>query len=306
MHENHGAYYRVKDNKWTPLGRVYAEALKAYADLETKKTGKIPDLIDRWLSVKQIADSTRKNYTAIAARLRKAFEQFNPEDVRPCHFYQLISAKAISDPVAGHYRSVMIGVMQLALEEGTIDRNPIKEVKQYSSKTRDRYLTDSEFEAIYACASPTMKALMIMLYLTGQRISDVKTIKYSQLTEEGIVFEQIKTKNRLCVAWSPELTDAVAQAKSLHTNVKGFTLFHTHTGAIFSHSTIRTLWDRATAKAGIKDAHMHDIRAKTATDAKKQGINAKELLGHKSESSALRYQRSKETPLVTPVKMKKS
>lgn len=306
FHEKHGAFYYVFENKWNPLGRDYAEALKQYADLISPKTGKLPAIIDRWLENKEVAESTRKNYKMVAKRLKKAFEAFNPEDVKPSHFYQLIAAKGISDPMAGLYRSVMIGAMQLAVEEGAIDQNPIKEVKQYGSKKRGRYITDVEFKAIHDSASPTMRAIMTVLYLTGQRISDVKTIRYSQMTDEGIVFEQMKTKNRLCVAWSPELREAVAAAKSLHSSVKGLTLFHTRQGTVFSHSTIRTLWDRAVSKAGVVDAHIHDIRAKTATDAKKQGLDAKALLGHMSESSALRYQRSKETPIVEPVRMARS
>ncbi len=67
-----------------------------------------------------------------------------------------------------------------------------------------------------------------------------------------------------------------------------------------------SLWLRATTSAGIEDAHIHDIRAKAATDAKAQGLDSKSLLGHASESAHLRYLRGKETPVAEPVRIRKS
>lgn len=303
LHLKNGAYYYVFRNKWTFLSREYAEALHLYAGLIAPNTGKLPPIIDRWLAGKTLATKTRSAYSVVANKLKVAFEEFRPEDVKPSHLYQLIAAKKITTGMAGHYRSVMVGVMQLCVEEGLIDVNPINEVKHYTSRSRDRYLTDEEYLSIHTKATPTLRAIMDVCYLTGQRIGDVLSIRYSDLTEDGIVFEQQKTKTRLCVEWSPDLRLIVANAKALHQSVKGLTLFHTRQGKPFSYNTVRTLWDRAVRYSAIEDAHMHDIRAKAATDAKKQGINSQALLGHKSEAVHLRYQRNKETPLVSPVRM---
>ncbi len=100
-----------------------------------------------------------------------------------------------------------------------------------------------------------------------------------------------------------DLRDAIGQARALNRSVKGFHLFHTRQGKPFSYWTIRTLWGRATAAAGVEDAHIHDIRAKAATDAKAQGIDSKALLGHTTETSHNRYLRSKEIPTVRPLKI---
>jgi hypothetical protein len=55
-------------------------------------------------------------------------------------------------------------------------------------------------------------------------------------------------------------------------------------GKLFAYWTTRTLWDKACAAANVKDAHIHDIRAKSATDVKKAGVDSMALLGHKSEA----------------------
>ena len=84
------------------------------------------------------------------------------------------------------------------------------------------------------------------------------------------------------------------------------TLFSNRQGKPWDYSTISLLWRKAVKESGIENARIHDIRAKAATDAKSQGIDSKELLGHQSESSHNRYLRSKETAVATPVSFRKT
>lgn len=146
MHEKHGAFYYVHQNKWEPLGKDYAEALTKYASkIAPKRPGSVPDYIDRGLARLKIAANTRKAYTLAAAKLKIAFEEFNPEDFKPTHFYQWIAAKNISPSMAQLNRSVMVAAMQLAVEEGAIDQNPMKSVRNWQGNTRDRYISNEEF-----------------------------------------------------------------------------------------------------------------------------------------------------------------
>lgn len=302
LHEKHGRFYYVHRNKWVPLSRDYGEALRMYAGLMAPSVGMMPDLLDRYIGGLTVAAKTLKTYTVCAKRLKVAFTAFRPDQVKPSHLYQYLSAKQITPAMSAHYRSVMVGAMQLALRDGLVEQNLMREVEQFSGGKRDRYLTDAEFAAIRKEATETMRTIMDIAYITGQRIMDVLSIKYADLTQEGIFFLQEKTKARLLVEWNPDLTEAVETAKSLHKSVKGLTLFHTRQGKPFSYWTIRTLWNRACKAAKVSNARMHDIRAKAATDAKRQGIDSKALLGHKSEAVHQRYLRDKEVPIVQGVK----
>jgi integrase len=303
LHFNHGGYYYVHRNQWQFLGRDYGDALRQYAGLIAPKDGKMPDLLDRWFGAITVAASTKKTYNIAVKRLKVVFVEFRPEDVRPQHVYEFFTKKEITHSMRSVYRSVLIGAMQLAVREGLVERNLMREIENFNSKARDRYLTDGEFLAIWNNASETMRAIMDICYLTSQRIGDVLSIRYADLKADGIAFEQQKTKARLTVAWSPDLEAAVATARALHQSVKGMTLFHTRQGGKFSYSTIRTWWDRAIKSSGIQNAHIHDIRAKSATDAKKQGVDSMALLGHKSQSVHQRYLRNKESPVVQGIKM---
>lgn len=311
FHEKHGAFYYVFKNKWTPLGNDYAEALRKYATLiNPKRPGSVPDYIDRGLARLSIAANTRKAYTLAGNKLKVAFEEFDPEDVRPTHFYQWIAAKQVTPGMAQLFRSVMVAAMQLAVEEGKIDLNPMKAVRNWQGRTRTRYVSNEEFLRIQQHAHPVLKAIMAISLQTGQRIGDVLKITYADLTDEGIYVAQQKShgETRRVIAWTPDLREAVSVAKTLHKSVKGMTLFSSRQGKPLAAQTVREWWVNAVTKAGMDyhDTHMHDIRAKTGTDARKQGLDSKNLLGHKTDSAHERYQRSREIPVVQPLPMVKS
>lgn len=304
LHEKNGGFYYVFRNKWEFLGRDYPEALRLYADkVAPKKAGSVPDVIDRSLQRKKLADNTKRAYEGAAAKLKVAFEAFNPDDLKPTHFYQWIAKKQITDNMAQLYRSVMVCAMDLAVEEGLCDRNLMREVRNWKGKTRDRYLTNEEYLAVRDAANPTLKAIITISLQTGQRIGDVLKIGYADLMEEGIYVEQEKTKTKMCIAWTPDLREAVAVAKATHSSVKGMTLFAGKKGKPIPYETVRGWWHKATKAAGVENGHMHDIRAKAGTDARKQGLDSKALLGHKTDQAHERYQRGKDIPLVQPLPM---
>ena len=307
LHEKHGAFYYVYRNKWEFLSRDYHDALRIYAGKIAPKTGGVPALLDRYIGQVELAESTLKTYKGCVAVLKTVFREFDPHQVRPTHFYQFITAKGISDAMAAHYRSVMVKAFQLAVEEGLVDQNLMKEIKHYSGGKRDREITWEEYDNIRSNASRTMQVMMDVAYLTGQRIGDVRRMLRSDIREDGVYVHQQKVKDvKLLIQWNPDLRAAIDSAILLHTNIRGMTLFHNRRGGILSYSTVRTWWDRACAKAGVEDANMHDLRAKAATDAKRQGIDSMALLGHSSEATHKRYLRGKEVKVVQGVRRVKS
>lgn len=308
VYRKHGAIYLVRRGKWIRLGADLKTALAQYAKLIDRPTEGMPGLLARWFDDTDgdIAASTRQTYGFAMRKLAVIFKEFEPHQVTARDVLTMVHHHRKQPATANLLRNVLINALDFGFLEGVVERNVARDVRPLATKTRDRYVTNVEFRAIYANATPTMQAIMDLLYMTGQRISDVLAIHYADLGEEGITFQQQKTGHRMIVAWSPELRQVVEMAKGLHASVRGLTLLHTRRGTKFSKATIRTLWDRAREAAGIPDARMHDIRAKSATDANKAGQDSKALLGHASDSSHRRYLRSKEVPVAQPVKIKAS
>lgn len=308
MHYKHGRYYYVHRNKWTPLAKEYHLALQEYARLIKPASSEFSGLCNRARThfLESVKGSTFKTYEIALERIERAFTEFLPSEVKPKHVYAFLNHYRQTPAMANTMRNVLKSVMQTAVKEGLADSNPVRDVEPFQTKKRDRYLTDSEYQAIRENASNTLKLIMDMLYLTGQRIGDVLKIKHSDITSEGIFFQQQKTGTKLMVAMSPDLERTIKAAKELHYCVRGITLFHTRQGKPFAYWTVRTLWKRATEAAKIENANIHDIRAKTGTDARRGGLDSMKLLGHKTETSHNRYLRGKEIPLAEPVTLRQS
>lgn len=136
-------------------------------------------------------------------------------------------------------------------------------------------------------------------YLTAQRIGDVLAIRLSGISREGVSFQQEKTGKRLMVVMSPALEKAVSSARLLHgRQITPTYLLGQRNGKIRSYRGVRDLFDRAVEKAGVENAHLNDLRAKSITDAKKQGLDPQALAGHTTEAQTIRYIRDRETSVV--------
>jgi integrase len=307
MHKKHGAYYLVRDNKWTHLGRSLGDALTEYARLTTgPEKGAFPDLVSRSLADLKItiAESTYNNYFRCARRVLHAFQNFTPEQVRPHHIARFLDAHKATPGMANMFHSFLRDVFKRAVRWGIVEADPTRDIDRFKLEDRDRYITEDEYAAIRAHANPTLACLMDLAYLTGQRMIDLRKLAYADITPEGIFFRQQKTKTRMRVSMTPDLAEVISRARALHKSVKGLTLFSGRAGKILGHSTINGWWLKACRDAGVEDARFHDLRAAAGTDAYDEGRDSKTLLGHKTESSHNKYLRSRRIKVATPNKQR--
>jgi integrase len=199
--------------------------------------------------------------------------------------------------MANRHRKVLIGAFRLAVRRGLVERSPVAEIAPYRERARDRYLTDGELAAIRGECSERLRCVVDLCYLTAQRIGDVLALTERQLTADGIEIDQEKTGKRLLIRWSPDLQGAVQRARALRRNPSVY-LFAQPNGTPWSYSAVRQSWNRAVLRAKVADAHLHDLRAKSLTDARKQGIDPRLLAGHRTEATTARYLRDKDRDVV--------
>lgn len=309
LHLKHGRYYLVREGRWLALSRDRHDALIEYARLTAQPAhGPLAELLERALAdmKKSVAASTHKNYRSAANRVREAFAEFRPEQVRPHHVARFLDDACDTPSMANLLRSFLRGVFVRAVRWGIVESDPTRDIKPFRTAKRDRYISAEEYLAIRAQATPTLACLMDLAYLTGQRLGDVMKLRYADITEAGVFVRQQKTGARVLIAMTPDLEAAIAEARAIHQSVKGLTLLHRRDGRPLAYGTIHHQWLQACEAAGVQDAHFHDLRAAAATDAQAQGLDSRTLLGHTTESSHRRYLRSKLVPVAKPVKARKS
>lgn len=300
VHEKHGAYYYVKNNRWKSLGKNLTEALIEYSRIVETPSGGMDKLINDVLEhIKpRLADSTVEQYEKAAARLRVILTEFSPEQVKPRHVAAIKTSLSNTPAMANRLLSFLRVVFNYAVEWQIVESNPCIGVKRHAEKRRGRYITDSEYSAIYAQCNERMQIIMDLCYYTAQRIGDVLSIRRSDLTDEGILFTPEKTKNssgaKLIVMWTPGLIATVERAKATQGRVPTMTLLSNRKRKAPDYKTTQQLWTAACRAAGVIDAHIHDLRAKSLTDAKKEGKNAQTLAAHSNEQMTARYIRNRE------------
>jgi len=301
VYHRHGAYYLVKAGKWVRLGPDLTKALVEYARRHDVKQGGMQELIDEALPhiLKGKADATVKQYTQAAKKLREILAEFAPHQVTPRHIAQIRRSLADTYAIANRVITVLRMVFDYALEEQIVESNPCVGIKRIAQNSRTRRILPAEYQAIRAKAKPLLQVIMDLCYVTGQRIGDVLAIKRSDLQADGIYIEQQKTGARLMVAWTPELRAAVDQAKALHGGIVGMKyLFKGVNKQAPTYHMIWKQWTKACAAAGVEDANIHDLRAKSGTEAQAQGHDPQALLGHTDRKMTQRYLRDRTVPVV--------
>jgi integrase len=307
MFLNHGRYYYVLRGKWHPLSKDYAEALIQYSKHTSSQGNGMAALIDRFMVevAVQKTPKTQKEYKRLGEKLKPIFAEFRPDQVKPHHVAKVIDHEAKKHPVqANRLRQFLSVVFSYGVRLGVVDSNPCRDVKGISVRKRDRYITDDEFKAVKAKANETIGCIMDFCYFTAQRISDVLKVRLSDITTEGVYFEQGKTGKKLMVQMSDELAGVIERAKGLHKKVRGFTLFHGRGGKQYGYFGVSAMFRRSCKSAGI-EFHLHDIRAKSLTDAKRQGIDAQKLAGHKSAAMTEHYVKARDVEVAKSPKMGK-
>jgi integrase len=300
VYHRHGAFWFVKRGKWTRLGDKWpGDAREEYDRLTGPAKGGMDKWVDEALEAhrKSVKASTFKQYGWAASKLKAAFAEFSPEQVKQKHVALWRRSMADTPNMANRCLSVARVVFSYLVEQQVIDSNPAQGVKPFLEVKRERLLSAEEFTAIYDKAVPRLQSMMELMFLCGQRLMDIVTIHESQIGPEGISFRQAKTGNRLLVRWTPEIREAVDRARALN-KVRSLTLYRGRLGSPPKYRSVYVQWTTACRSAGVVDAQARDVRAMSATEANAQGKDATKLLGHASAAMTARYLRNRTVPQV--------
>lgn len=309
MHLKGETYYYVttdKPRRWIRLGKDLIDARHQWAKLEAGENGNatLTSLIDEWMLSPAFADlsaNTRKAYKCAAGQLKEVFAEFDSvADIKP-HHVAMWQDNHKSKVMANTGKSILTTVLNIAIRRGLIERNPAKEVENLTVARRKRYITDEEFTAIRDKAHPVLRAAMDLSYVTGARIGDVLDIRLSHITGDGLLIRQGKTNKLQLFKRNAALDLAIENAKTIKRPVRGLYLLCTMRGQQYDYQQINLWWVKARTEAGVEDVHFHDIRGKSATDAKRAGLDYQALLGHTTKAMSDSYIKLEDAQIVEPM-----
>lgn len=321
VYERHGAWYFVSlANKWHRLCAVrdgLPAMYRALADLQEADSSRgdlMPGVIAKWLTAKRPTWSAahEANAERMASVVSTAFAEFAPRDVTTPDCAEFLARYADKPRTHNIYRDILRQVLAFAAVAGLREGyNPVDNIKGRSTPGRHRVVSDAEIDAIKAAcvagaradgAGRALAQMIDLALITGQRIGDLRRLRWQDVTADGIQIEQGKTGAKMLIEWSPALRAAV-DACAAGTDRVGH-LLKTRSGSPYTYSGIKSAWQRICAKAGVEDLNIHDLRGRAGVDAMQAGgmVAAQGLLGHAGERMTAHYVAGKFLPRVKPAK----
>ncbi len=245
--------------------------------------------------------ATRKDYTKSRNQVCKVIGKRPRDKIKPQHIRKYMDLRGKKAEVrANREHAFMSKVFQWGYERGMVTSNPCRGVAKFTETPRDRYITDIEYDLVYKHACLAVRIAMEISYLCAARCLDVLTIERGDITSEGILIEQGKTKKKQIKAWTPRLKKTVEAAKKLPGIPSARYLISTIKGNHYSYNSFRSRWTNAMGKARaeakerewpVLDFTFHDIKAKAISDFEGTTADKQEFSGHKTAAMVERYDR---------------
>jgi integrase len=306
IYHKHNAYYFYPlGGKWTRLDSDFTKAMMKWAEIvgEQKTANKMGEVMDRYMSevAPTMAKKTYKDNLQQIKPLKICFGEIAPKKIKPVDIFKYLDIRRKTATAANLEKALLSCIFSKAIEWGIVESNPCKVVKKLKVKKRDRYITDEEFQKLCSMASPFIKSVLELGYITGQRIGDLLDIRLTAIKEDGLHITQGKTGKKLDFELTAGLKMVIAEAKSIRRPVQGMYLFYSRKGTKYTYDGFSSIFYRLKKKAGLPDIHFHDIRAKATTDANAQGRDAQKLAGHESRTMTDHYIKKRMIERVKPL-----
>jgi len=315
-----GAYHYVDtSNKWHAIGRVN-KATKKYpvvsvweihkwiedfTQSETSPKVTISDIFNKFQAehVPSLHKSTQNGYRARIKKLIRVFGDMHPNDLTKQHVYAYMDKrKAQSKAItANHEFSVLSSALTKAVRWGMVKENVCIGIQKFAIEREVRHVTDEEIETLCEAVSPMMRAAIYLFILTGRRLSELLSVKKTDILDEGIHFKLTKKKKTtyMIIEWSDELSSYVNLALKHHPHKSVKSLICTRKGNEYTPDGFSANFKRAIKRSGVKHFTIHDLRKKSSIEASTL-VEAKERLGHTTDSVTRTHYRnntSKSKPL---------
>lgn len=284
----------------------FAKWRQTILEKRSKNTPRDPARADIWKKgTRSVMDSLGK--------VENAFADFDLVQVQPADI-ALFLDQWEGRRSAQSYKGYLVKFFAWCCRKGVMTNNPAREVTVEKVKTRKVYMTNQQFNQIRDAllvgeddkptpSGPMVQVYMDLLYLLYQRGTDIRLLKWNEIQPDGIYFKPTKTEAKSGIDVRIPMTPAIAQVLDRARAIKkmhSLYVIHTQNGQPYTANGIGTAFRRAAKRAKVSGVTLKDIRAKAATDAKKQGFSEEDLkvaLAHTDVSTTRDYIKEQDVPV---------
>lgn len=181
-------------------------------------------------------------------------------------------------------------IINRAIRNGQLEKNPIAFFKFFKETPRNRTLTPDEYKRLLENCSKRTKIFVQLAYVTAMRKGEIIGLRWDQVDfqHKVIVLEATDTKTleKREVPLDEALIEMLRQVPRTLGCPYVFTFKGKHIG------DIKTNFNSACRRAGLKGFHFHDLRHCAITNMRKAGVPDNVIMsisGHKTTSMFRRY-----------------
>lgn len=298
------------------LGRALEEWGRRMARFHSPEgTRTMEQLCDLYMAkaFPQKKPQSRGDIPRYVARLREGLGSSPIEAITTQHVYQMYEAlkEARGHNTANKQLEVLSDMLSHAIRWGLLETHPMTggKFKKTRPEKKFRYIEDWELEAALEVAPPLIAAYIELKWLTGLRRTDLLSMTWNQVREDGIHVESSKTAAGQIFEWDENLHNAIVMCKNCQPRIGSIYVFATRTGQSYINEQkkangFESMWGRWMKKALAttrleKRFSERQIRNKVSDDSESLE-EASRRLGHSSLSTTKKHYRSrpeKVTPL---------
>ena len=247
---------------------------KALAKVTRGSVATLNDLFDSFLSSEKfssLAPATQRDYAGYIKRtLRPVFGDCEPDEITSAHIAQFLQRRLDggSGVVANREMACLSSVYTYALRIDAARFNPCHGVGRNTERPRTRYVEHDEFLQVFNAVSEPFQDFLAALYLTGLRQQDIRAMKRSQITPQGLRVTHRKTAGTTGKTVLIEMSEALryfiirAQTRAPSSPY----VFTNENGDPWGHWAIQSQVRRVRERIGRHDWTLHDVRAKAESD----------------------------------------
>ena len=255
----------------------------------------LKEYIDKYYIPFQKNAKTGANFKHILGQLNiiagydftdKAINSITENDI--VNFFNLLKKdRDIKQATINRYRSLLNHIFNTAIKDKVVNHNPVKYIKRYKEKSRDRALSNTEIKALLqACSNSRNQELyyivLVALY-TGMRYSNIVNMKRSNIKGNVYQLDGNETKSGK--------SQLIYLHQDLMNELNGYMKYNTGS-YIFKSKYILGSFKTACNKAGIENFRFHDLRRTFATTLLYNNVNIvtiSNMLGHSSLMMTQKY-----------------
>jgi integrase len=233
-----------------------------------------------------LADSTRRSYIALIARIEKRFADFplsaltDPRSRGIFMAWRDEVAARSGRRQADYAWTVLARVLSWGLDRGLVSANPCKQGgRLYRGSRADSIWTMGDESAFLTKAPRHLHLALLLALWTGQRQGDLLRLPWSAYDGTHIRLRQSKGGKPVTVLVGAPLKAALDAAPK-----RSPLILTTSNGKPWTSDGFRASWRKACAAAGVRDVTFHDLRGTAVTRLALVGATEAEIAsitGHK-------------------------